>query len=160
LQLSEKILTLADLGGQKTPVTPLLVTLFVRSALRRAANGLSFDGLPEVVPEVLVDYLRRLNASPTRTHRFRMTCSFARPRPSRPSVLVRIWCHKISLPQESTEALKNDEAVDQAGVLLDRLIASGVIERRTAGGHRWLIPLHSLILRSNSGVLCADFCAL
>jgi hypothetical protein len=29
---------------------------------------------------------------------------------------------------------KKDEAVDQARVLLDRLIASGVIERRTPGG--------------------------
>jgi hypothetical protein len=36
-------------------------------------------------------------------------------------------------PQEATEALKKDEAVDQARVLLDRLIASGVIERRTPG---------------------------
>jgi hypothetical protein len=39
LELGQRILTLAESGGQKTPVTPLLVTLFVESALRRVAGG-------------------------------------------------------------------------------------------------------------------------
>jgi hypothetical protein len=63
LKLGERILALAESGGQKTPVTPLLVTLFVDSALRRAADGLPFSDMPEAVPEVFVDYLRRLNSS-------------------------------------------------------------------------------------------------
>jgi hypothetical protein len=65
LQLSERILALAEAGGRKTPVTPLLVTLFVDSALSRVVDGLSFADMPEVVPEVFVDYLRRLNSNGT-----------------------------------------------------------------------------------------------
>jgi hypothetical protein len=134
LQLSEKILTLAESGGQKTAVTPLLVTLFVRSALRRAANGLSFDGLPEVVPEVFVDYLRRLNASPNPDARV-PDDAFIRAAQTVATVsLGQNLVPQDFTPQEAIEALKKDEAVDQARVLLDRLIASGVLERRTPGG--------------------------
>src|SRR5262249_3923690 len=63
VQVSERILNLAESGGRQTPVTPLLVTLFVDSALRRAVDGRSFDDMPEAVPEVFIDYLRRLNSS-------------------------------------------------------------------------------------------------
>jgi hypothetical protein len=38
-------------------------------------------------------------------------------------------------PEEATEALKQESTAEQADVLLKRLIASSVIERRTPGGH-------------------------
>ena len=38
-QLAERIVVLAKSGGQQTPITPLLVTLFVGSALRRVHAG-------------------------------------------------------------------------------------------------------------------------
>ena len=38
-------------------------------------------------------------------------------------------------PDEATEAPRQETAAEQADVLLKRLIASGVIERRTPGGH-------------------------
>ena len=62
LRLGERILALAEAGGRRTPVTPLLVTLFVHGAVDRAAEGGSFDDMPDAVPEVFVDYLRRLNS--------------------------------------------------------------------------------------------------
>jgi hypothetical protein len=40
------------------------VTLFVESALRRTVDGRPLDDMPEEVPEIFVDYLRRLNANP------------------------------------------------------------------------------------------------
>jgi hypothetical protein len=135
LQLSEKILTLAESGGQKTPVTPLLVTLFVRSALRRAANGLSFDGLPEVVPEVFVDYLRRLNANP---HPDAPVSDDVFIRAAQTVATVSLGKNLVPqdfTPEEATEAIEQETTAEQADLLLKRLIASGVIERRTPGGH-------------------------
>jgi hypothetical protein len=64
LQLAERIVDLAKSGGQKTAVTPLLVTLFVGSALRRVQAGRSCEDLPKGVPEMFVDYMRGLNATP------------------------------------------------------------------------------------------------
>jgi hypothetical protein len=52
---------LAESGRQQPPVTPLLVTMFVGSALRRVQADRSCDDLPEGVPEVFIDYLRGLN---------------------------------------------------------------------------------------------------
>jgi hypothetical protein len=53
IQLAGRIVAVATAGGQRTPVTPLLVTLFVESAQRRVLEGRSLDGMPEVIPEVL-----------------------------------------------------------------------------------------------------------
>src|SRR5262249_30904726 len=50
LYLGDRILALAESGGKKTSVTPLLVTLFVHSAMRRAAEGLSLDDVPGAIP--------------------------------------------------------------------------------------------------------------
>jgi hypothetical protein len=47
LQLAERIVALAKSREQQTPVTPLLVTLFVGNALRRVHAGRSCDDLPE-----------------------------------------------------------------------------------------------------------------
>jgi hypothetical protein len=49
LQLGDRILELAETGGEVTQVTPLLVTMFVDSAISRAQAGLSLDSLPHDV---------------------------------------------------------------------------------------------------------------
>ena len=59
LERGPRILTLAESGGQKTTVR-----LFVESAVRPTVDGRSLDDMPAEVPEIFVDYLRRLNASP------------------------------------------------------------------------------------------------
>jgi hypothetical protein len=135
LQLSERILTLAESGGRKTPVTPLLVTLFVDSALRRAVDGLSFDDMPEVVPEVFVDYLRRLNSSETRVDGSISDDLFIRAAQAVASVsLGKNLVPQDFSPQDAADALKQDGANNQELALLNRLVASGVVERRTPGG--------------------------
>jgi photosystem II stability/assembly factor-like uncharacterized protein len=136
LQLGERILTLAESGGQKTPVTPLLVTLFVESALRRAADGLSFDEMPEAVPEVFVDYLRRLNSGGARPDGPLSDDLFIRAAQTIASVsLGTNLIPQDFSPQDATEALKQDAGNDQqAAFLLSRLVASGVVERRSPGG--------------------------
>src|SRR5438045_4942321 len=64
LQLGDRILELAETGGQDAPVTPLLVTMFVGSAMSRARAALGLEGLPQDVPEIFIDYLRRVYAGP------------------------------------------------------------------------------------------------
>ena len=133
LRLGDQILALAESGGRKTPITPLLVTLFVRSAVQRALDGLSFDGMPQAVPEVFVDYLRRLNSQSdgkiTEDVFIQAT-----------QTLASISVGQNLVPQD----FSMDEAVAaltvaipdaQPRVLVDRLVASGVIERRTPGGY-------------------------
>ena len=64
LQLGDRILGLAESRGQAAAVTPLLVKLFVDGALARATAGVGLEGLPQDVPEIFVDYLRRIYAGP------------------------------------------------------------------------------------------------
>jgi hypothetical protein len=87
-----------------------------------------------VVPEVFVDYLRRLNASPHPDAPVSDDVFIRAAQTVATVSLVKNLVPQDFTPQEATEALKKDEAVDQARILLDRLIASGVIERRTPGG--------------------------
>jgi hypothetical protein len=136
LKLGERILTLAESGGQKTPVTPLLVTLFVDSALRRAAGELSFGDMPEAVPEIFVDYLRRLNSSQARPDGPFSDDQFIRAAQTIASVsLGKDLIPQDFLPQDATEALKQCGFNDQeSSSLLNRLVASGVLERRRPGG--------------------------
>jgi photosystem II stability/assembly factor-like uncharacterized protein len=136
VQLSERILNLAESGGRKTPVTPLLVTLFVDSALRRAVDGLSFDDMPEAVPEVFIDYLRRLNSSGTKPDMSVSHDAFIRAAQTVAAVsLGKNLVPQDFSPQSARDALSQDGASDQEDALLNRLVASGVIERRTPGGY-------------------------
>jgi hypothetical protein len=136
LQLGERILSLVESGGQKTPVTPLLVTLFVDSALRHAADGLSLEDMPEAVPEIFVDYVRRLNSGGARPGSPLSDDQFVRAAQTIATVsLGKNLIPQDFLPQDATEALKQDGSNDeQASALLNGLIASGIIERRTPGG--------------------------
>ena len=61
LELGDRVLALVEAGGRALSVTPLLVTLFVESALARSREHQSLEALPASVPEVYLDYLRRLN---------------------------------------------------------------------------------------------------
>jgi hypothetical protein len=135
IELAGRIVALAKSGGQKTPVTPLLVTLFVESAQRRVLEGHSLHGMPEAVPEVFVDYLRRLNANPNPDAPV-SDDAFIRAAQTVATVsLGKNLLPQDFTPEEATEALKQETTAEQADVLLKRLIASGVIEGRTPGGH-------------------------
>jgi hypothetical protein len=126
LQLSERILTLAESGGRKTPITPLLVTLFVDSALRRAVNGLSFDDMPEVVPEVFVDYLRRLNSGVAKPDGPVSDELFIRAAQTIAAVsLGKNLIPQDFSPEDAADALKRDGANNQESALLSRLILQG-----------------------------------
>src|SRR5258708_35036786 len=127
LKLGERILTLAESGGRKTPVTPLLVTLFVDSALRRIVDGLSFDDMPEVVPEIFVDYLRRLNSSGTGFEPVISDDVFIRAARAVASVsLGKTLVPQDFSPHDATELLKQEFNTLQSP-LLNRLIPTRVL---------------------------------
>jgi hypothetical protein len=134
LRLGERILGLAESGGQKTPLTPLLVTLFVNSAVQRGAEGLPIDDMPAAVPEVFVDYLRRLNAGPQAGGAvsddvfIRAAQAFATA-----SLGVNLVPQDFT-PDEAAEALSKAGITTDARSMIDRMVTSGVIERRSPGG--------------------------
>jgi hypothetical protein len=107
---------------------------YVGTGLTSAKAVRPLEGMPQEVPEVFVDYLRRLNASP---HPDAPVSDDAFIRAAQTVATVSLGKNLVPqdfTPEEATEALKRDAAAGQARVLLDRLIASGVIERRTPGG--------------------------
>jgi hypothetical protein len=134
LKLGDRILELAEQGGEATPVTPLLVTMFVDGAINRAQSSASLDSLPQAVPEIFIDYLKRVYRAPsTITHQsaegeFIGAASVL----ARASLGNRLVPSDFS-PDEAIAALVTTELGDRAKALLDELINGGVIERRTFG---------------------------
>jgi hypothetical protein len=139
LRLGEQILALAEAGGRRTPVTPLLVTLFVQSAIDRATEEGSLDEMPDAVPEVFVDYLRRLNSGGVQETTAVPDDVFIEAA----RILASVSLAPNLLPQDflerdALEALAKDDAGEEAQTLVDRLVAGSLIERRLRAGHRIL----------------------
>lgn len=133
LRLGEQILSIAESSGRETSVTPLLIKLFVDSAVKRVSEGSSLDDMPQVIPEVFVDYLQRLNAGPTVGGRGFSNDVFI----SAGQVLAELSVGSNLVPNdfspsEALEALKRENLGDAA--LTDRLVSSTVIEQRSIGG--------------------------
>jgi photosystem II stability/assembly factor-like uncharacterized protein len=136
LRLSAQILALAESGGQKTPITPLLVTLFVNSAVQRAADANALDDMPQAVPEVFVDYLRRVFAAPANDEEKISDDIFIQAA----QTLAMTSLGSNMVPQDFTmddavAALVAGMPESNPRALIDRLDRSGVIERRTPGGY-------------------------
>jgi hypothetical protein len=135
LQLGDRILELAETGGHATPVTPLLVTMFVDGAMSRAQAGLGLEGLPQDVPEIFVDYLKRVYVNPSIEARGTAEDEFIRAARvvARVSLGGRLVPGDFS-PDEAKAALETADLSPHATALLEALISSGVIERRNFGG--------------------------
>lgn len=135
LRLGERILALAEAGGRRTPVTPLLVRLLVESAVAQAVEGKSFEDMPDAVPEVFVDYLRRLNSggaqasSAVRDDVFIQAAQIVAGVSLGPNLVPQ----DFSL-QQAMDALSKGAPGEQTQALMNRLVATGLIERRTPGG--------------------------
>jgi photosystem II stability/assembly factor-like uncharacterized protein len=135
LRLGERVLTLAQSGGQRIPVTPLLVTLCMDSAVQRVLDGQSLDEMPEVIPEVFIDYLRRLNASAMGGDLTVADEVFSRAA----QILATVSVAAKLVPQDfapdaAIEALEKEHVRQEAMPLIERLVASGLLERRMPGG--------------------------
>jgi hypothetical protein len=91
--------------------------------------------MPGLVPEVFVDYLRRVNSSGTKSDGSVSDDLFIQAAQTVASVsLGKNLIPQDFLPQDAADALRQDGAGNQEEALLSRLIASGVVERRTPGG--------------------------
>ncbi len=134
LDLGKRILAIAEAGGDETPVTPLLVTLFVDSAVRRTAAGQSLDGMPHAVPEIFVDYLRRVNAGRPGEAGVTEDSFIAAAQCLAAVSLGFKFVPGDFMRADAVAALKAAGFSDSAAALLDRLVAGGVIERRPLGG--------------------------
>lgn len=134
LQLGEQILSIAESRDRRTTgVTPLLIKLFVDSAVKRASEGSSLDDMPQAIPEVFVDYLQRLNAGPAYDGRGFSNDVFI----AAAQVLAELAVGSNLVPSdfspsEAHEALKRQNLGDFA--LIDRLVSSTVLEQRRIGG--------------------------
>jgi hypothetical protein len=135
LRLGERVLSLAQSGGQRIPVTPLLVTLFMNSAVQRVLDDQSLDDMPEVIPEIFIDYLRRLNAGAMGGDMAVADEVYSRAA----QVLARVSVAARLVPQDfapgaAIQALENEHLRQEEMKLIERLVASGLLERRMPGG--------------------------
>jgi photosystem II stability/assembly factor-like uncharacterized protein len=134
LRLGERVLALVENGGTIT-VTPLLVTIFVDSALGLLRGGRAIEELPPTIPDVFIDYLQRLNPKvPDTPNLLDDECMLLASR-----VLSRISLRKVFVPsdfkRDSAEtALKGAELGYEPDRIIDRLIANGVLNERKIGG--------------------------
>src|SRR6202022_179842 len=97
------------------------------------------DDMPVAVPEVFVDYLRRLKPNPARSDRAVSDDVFIRAAQALASVsLGANLVPQDFSPDTAAEALTADVAGTQQRDLIERLIDSGVVERRTPGGYEVL----------------------
>jgi photosystem II stability/assembly factor-like uncharacterized protein len=147
LSLGERILSLAEgaeevnataeveAEGRAAAVTPLLAVLFVDSAISLAKTRGLPGNLPSAVPEIFLDYLRRLNPAvgPANT--------LVAPEDLERAACIAAEC---SLGNSLTPGdFRRDAALDslrkcgftaQAETVLDRLIMNGIIEGRRIAG--------------------------
>jgi len=131
VQLGDRVLALAEAGGRTTPVTPLLAKLFVDGAIERARQGLHLDDMPDQVPEVFVDYLRRLN--PTTGPAADLVPQEQLIRAAR--VLAKVSLGTNLVPsdfrrEDGTSALAELGNIGEPKRLLERLITNGVLESK------------------------------
>jgi hypothetical protein len=108
---------------------------FVSSAMSLAQCGRGLDALPQDVPEIFVDYLRRVYAGPESEVRGTTEDEFIRSA----RVLARMSLGAQHVPgdfspNEAKSALAAAALSDSALTLLEALISGGVLERRTFGG--------------------------
>jgi photosystem II stability/assembly factor-like uncharacterized protein len=133
LALAQRILEIVEHGGGLT-VTPLLVTLFVDTAVARAGPTGQIENLPVDVPEVYLDYLDRLNpvdpATPNWVDRETMhEAAFILAETSLGADLV-----PTDFRREQAERRLGESRLDSAHSLTDRLIANGVVQERLVAG--------------------------
>jgi hypothetical protein len=134
LDLAQGILQIVERGGGAT-VTPLLVTLFVDTAIARLGPDGQHQALPVDVPEVYLDYLDRLNpadeSSPSnRVGREAMLkAAFVLAQTSLGADLV-----PTDFRREFAEQQLVSEGIAQGSVLVDRLIANGVLDETEIAG--------------------------
>ncbi len=111
------------------------MTLFVDGALNRARAELLLEGLPQDVPEIFVDYLKRVFASPLSEVHGTMEEEFIRAA----TVVARVSLGTRMVPGDFAPENANS-ALNAIGLSahfpppLEVLISGGVVDRRTLGG--------------------------
>jgi photosystem II stability/assembly factor-like uncharacterized protein len=134
LQLGNRILELAEAGGRATPVTPLLVTMFVDSAISRASVGQALEDLPQDVPGIFADYLKRVYKSPSTGAAGTAEDEFVHA--ARVLAELSLGARLVPgdfTPEEAKAKLDASGLGADATMLLQALLGGGVLESRTIG---------------------------
>jgi hypothetical protein len=91
--------------------------------------------MPEAIPEVFIDYLRRLNTGAEKTGALPDDKFIGAAQELAPVSLGMDLIPKDFLPDAAIAALANGSVDGDSRALLERLIQSGVIEKRAPGGY-------------------------
>jgi photosystem II stability/assembly factor-like uncharacterized protein len=135
LDLADRLLGLLERANRQVVITPLLITLFVQSAADHAKRGGTLNSLPLSVPEMFLEYLRRVNPQdPTATHWMPDGVMLQCAR-------VLGWCSLRDLytPRDfrreaARQALQDADLWAEQRDPVSRLIANGVLEERNIAG--------------------------
>ena len=139
LILGDRIMEVIERGSPNLEVTPLLIKLFVLTAITFVQNKRNLEELPLSIPETMLDYLRQVNPqdeeTPNRIPNARMI----------ESACVLGWCclkatyaPKDFYRDEAETMLEEEGFQSEGGDLIQRLIDNGVLEPKDVGGTRML----------------------
>ncbi|MEP1661039.1 MAG: YCF48-related protein [Anderseniella sp.] len=135
LELAQRILQIVeDAGG--ISVTPLLVTLFVDGATKRAADTSGLGDLPVNVPDVYIDYLDRLDP-------VALEDVASNPHHEMRNAAIKLATVSLGGDFAPTDFARDRAEADLAAVgivpeLITRLISNGVVEENDIAGERML----------------------
>ena len=139
IELSGRVLALVNSDARLTTATPLLAFLFVESAVERVRRGQSLDGLPNDVPEVFRDYVRRVNpeAGPIGKTVAQDLMQQAA------GILAMCSLGEFRVPSDferptAIARLAERGLLEAAEHLLDQAIANGLVEQRDVAGVKLL----------------------
>lgn len=135
--LGQRVLALVEAGGHSTTVTPLLVTLLVESAINRVRGDPSLVSMPDQVPEVFLDYIRRLNPTSGNVPLVSQDDLIRAARSLALTSLGDVLVPRDFRREHGIDAVKAHGKGERAERLIDHLISIGVLERRDFAG----IPL-------------------
>jgi photosystem II stability/assembly factor-like uncharacterized protein len=131
LDLGHRLARLVTIDGSETPITPLLVRLYIDKAVALLAAGRSLDNLPASVPDVYFEYLAGLNPKSASAENFVDQDTLSRVA----YALGRLSLNDRFVPVSfsGADAVAAVAAVGGSAKTLNRLVANGVLTALSVG---------------------------
>jgi photosystem II stability/assembly factor-like uncharacterized protein len=132
--VSSRIVELVE-GSPSVRVTPLLLKAFIDNAVSAFQRGMGIEVLPVSVPEVFLEYLRRLNPQgPSTPDHVPDAQMLAAARTVAAVELDEAFVPRVVRRTRVEQALRRTAVAGEIVRSLGRLIANGVLEESAPGG--------------------------
>jgi hypothetical protein len=135
-QLGDKILSMVEAGSKRTQITPLLVKVFVDTALEEVKRGKTLEELPQSIPDAIIAYLQNLNPNASDAPDFVPTLVIIRAA----KILAKVSLSGSYIPHDFThedaekKLLSHVDTRKDSTRIIARLLQNGVLAQRLPAG--------------------------